>query len=83
MFPINPGRLIALTLLATAVVASTAACSRHQSRQSSPAPAAAISDELERCRQLGVDAERDPACRAAWEKNWQHFMGGKPSKGGK
>ena len=82
MTSINTGRLFGLGLLAAAVVASTTSCSRHQSHQSSSTSVPATSGEVERCRNLGVDAERDPGCRKAWEKNWQHFMGGKPSKAG-
>lgn len=83
MLAINPLRLTALGLSAAAALSSAASCSRQEAHQSIQTAAPGTSEELERCRALGVDAERDPACHQAWEKNWQHFMGGKPSKGAK
>ena len=70
-------RLAAVAVLAAVVVASVIAVS-HQPRSTASAAAAsgdAVTAELDRCRALGTDAGKDPACQAAWRRLREHFFG--------
>jgi len=44
-----------------------------------PATTDPLARELERCRDIGVAAENDPACKAAWAENRQRFFTYTPS----
>lgn len=46
-----------------------------------PAPAATdrLARELARCREIGMAADNDPVCKAAWAENRQRFFTYTPS----
>ena len=79
MRPLDPRawvRIGAVVMVAAVVVASLVVVSRHQA--SRPAIAAASRDplnaELDRCRMMGPDSAKDPACREAWARLRVHFF---------
>jgi conjugative transfer region protein TrbK len=39
-----------------------------------PAATDPLSRELARCREIGMAADSDPACKAAWAENRKHFF---------
>jgi conjugative transfer region protein TrbK len=71
-------RFATVVILAAVIVASLIAVS-HSPRSAAPAAAASGGDtvtvELDRCRALGTDAGKDPACQAAWRGLREHFFG--------
>ena len=67
-------RLAAIGVLAAAVLASVTmvhAPSLEPGRRVSSAP---TDRELDRCRTLGMAADNDPRCRAAWRALRDHFL---------
>jgi conjugative transfer region protein TrbK len=71
------GRALAILLLVAAVIASLVVTSHHPRSVPTARPAGGdpVRAQLDRCRGLGVDAGRDPACQAAWRRLRDHFFG--------
>ena len=82
-------RMLSCTLAAVAVTAAgalTALSLRHvpvisldPTVLAAPATTDPLARELERCRDIGVAAENDPACKAAWAENRRRFFTYAPS----
>jgi len=78
------GLVAAVAIIAAAAL--TAVSLRHVSVISldptvlaAPAPADPLARELAHCREIGMAADRDPACEAAWAENRQRFFTYAPS----
>ena len=70
------GRAAGFALVAAAVVAATLHF-REDGPRSLAAPAAAsggLAEELQRCQVIGVRAEDDSACEAAWTESRRRFL---------
>ena len=73
------GRALGLVAVA-AVVVATAVCIRDEekeTREPPPVPSAlsdSLTRELARCLRLGMAAEDDARCRAAWSENRRRFF---------
>jgi conjugative transfer region protein TrbK len=91
-----PGRLLDIpafsraagfALVATAIVATTAHFDRHKV---APEPTAArpkpsvdpLAAELARCQSIGIAAQNDVACAAAWAENRRRFFTDRPVDSG-
>jgi len=69
------GAVAAITIMLAALVASTIAAAHHPLAPAAVAASGSLSDELDRCRLLGVDAEKDAVCQATWRRLRDHFFG--------
>ena len=69
------GALAAVAILMAAVVASAITAAHRPLLPGATVADSSLSDELDRCRLLGVDAEKDVACQAAWRRMRDHFFG--------
>ena|SRR5215472_2814882 len=72
-------RAAAVILLAGTVLACAVELARQDRTSESSVPAAddkidALAGELARCKVLGAEAARDPACKAAWAQNRARFL---------
>jgi conjugative transfer region protein TrbK len=77
-------RMLSCTTAAVAITAAgalTALSLRHLPVVSldptvlaAPAASDPLSRELARCREIGVAADSDPACKAAWAENRRRFF---------
>jgi conjugative transfer region protein TrbK len=72
-------RAAAVILLAGTVLACAVELARQDRTSESSGPAAddkmdALAGELARCKVLGAEAARDPACKAAWAQNRARFL---------
>jgi conjugative transfer region protein TrbK len=77
------GRLVGFALVAAAIVA-TAVHVRNGSGVAGPAvppPADTLVAALARCQAMGVAAQDDGPCEAAWAENRRRFFGGRSSPG--
>ena len=82
-------RMLSCTLAAVAVTAAgalTALSLRHvpvisldPTVLAAPAATDPLARELARCREIGIAADTDPACKAAWAENRQRFFTYSPS----
>jgi conjugative transfer region protein TrbK len=78
------GRVAAFALVATAIVATTAHFDRHKAE---PEPTTArpkpsvdpLAAELARCQSIGIAAQNDVACAAAWAENRRRFFTDRPA----
>ena len=78
------GRAAGFALVATAIVATTAHFDRHKAE---PEPATArpkpsvdpLAAELARCQSIGIAAQNDVACAAAWAENRRRFFTDRPA----
>jgi conjugative transfer region protein TrbK len=78
------GRAAGFALVATAIVATTARFDRHKVE---PEPATArpkpsgdpLAAELARCQSIGIAAQNDVACAAAWAENRRRFFTDHPA----
>jgi conjugative transfer region protein TrbK len=81
------GRAAGFALVATAIVATTAHFDRHNAE---PEPATArlkpsvdpLAAELARCQSIGIAAQNDVACAAAWAENRRRFFTDRPADSG-
>jgi conjugative transfer region protein TrbK len=71
-------KLATTAAVALAALTSISACSRQGGAESAKAMSApALSDELQRCKQLGLKSYDDAACRAAQQESNDRFYGRK------
>jgi conjugative transfer region protein TrbK len=79
------GRVIGFTLIALAIVA----VGLHRRHDEEPAgapppvpsiPSDALARELARCQSIGMAAEDDAACGAAWAENRRRFFAAPPTE---
>jgi conjugative transfer region protein TrbK len=78
------GRAAGFALVATAIVATTAHFDRHKAE---PEPTTArpkpsvdpLATELARCQSIGIAAQNDVACAAAWAENRRRFFTDRPA----
>jgi conjugative transfer region protein TrbK len=80
-------RAAGFALVAAAIVASAIHLGRHE-----PAPRPArmlvaprtdpLTQEITRCEALGMAAEQDARCQAAWAENRQRFLTYRPAESG-
>jgi conjugative transfer region protein TrbK len=75
------GRAIGLALIALAIVA----VGLHRRYDQEPArvpsiPSDALARELARCQTIGMAAEEDAACKAAWAENRRRFFASPPTE---
>jgi conjugative transfer region protein TrbK len=81
------GRAAGFALVATAIVATTAHFDR---RKAEPEPTTArlkpsadpLAAELARCQSIGIAAQNDVACAAAWAENRRRFFIDRPAESG-
>jgi conjugative transfer region protein TrbK len=81
------GRAAGFALVATAIVATTAHFDR---RKAEPEPITArlkpsvdpLAVELARCQSIGIAAQNDAACAAAWAENRRRFFTDRPADSG-
>jgi conjugative transfer region protein TrbK len=74
----KPTRTIAFGLLGVAVIAGAIVAGRHHQEGAVSAPAMSadpLSAELTRCRDEGMAAANDMACKEAWATNRARFFG--------
>ena len=82
------GRAAGFALVATAIVATTAHFDRHKAE---PEPTTArlkpsvdpLAAELARCQSIGIAAQNDVACAAAWAENRRRFFTYRPADSGR
>jgi conjugative transfer region protein TrbK len=80
-------RAVGFALVAVAIVASAIHLGRHES---APRPARMVvaprtdplTQEIARCEALGMAAEQDARCEAAWAENRQRFFTYRPADRG-
>jgi conjugative transfer region protein TrbK len=79
------GRVIGFALIALAIVA----VALHRRYDAEPAraplltpsiPSDALARELARCQTIGMAAEEDAACKAAWAENRRRFFASPPTE---
>jgi conjugative transfer region protein TrbK len=79
------GRAIGFALIALAIVT----VALHRRYEKSPAgapppvpsiPSDALARELTRCQAIGMAAEEDAACKAAWAENRRRFFASPPTE---
>ena len=78
------GRAAGFALVATAIVATTAHFDRHKAE---PEPTTArlkpsvdpLAAEVARCQSIGIAAQNDVACAAAWAENRRRFFTDRPA----
>jgi conjugative transfer region protein TrbK len=81
------GRAAGFALVATAIVATTAHFDRHKA-EPEPTPARLkpsvnpLAAELARCQSIGIAAQNDLACAAAWAENRRRFFIDRPADSG-
>ena len=80
-------RMLSCAVVAVTVAAALTAVSlRHvpvisldPTVLAAPAASDPLARELARCRDMGIGADSDPACKAAWAENRRHFFTYAPS----
>ncbi len=79
------GRAVGFVLIALAIVAT--ALHRRYDEAQAPAPllapsipSDALGRELARCQTIGMAAEEDAACKAAWAENRRRFFASPPTE---
>ncbi|HQT85084.1 MULTISPECIES: putative entry exclusion protein TrbK-alt [Acidiphilium] len=78
------GRAAGFVLVAGAIVATAISFHRDDSRQNAPAISPAIQSdplarELARCQTIGMVAQTDGSCEAAWAENRRRFFTYRPA----
>jgi conjugative transfer region protein TrbK len=81
------GRAAGFAFVATAIVATTSHFDRHKAE---PEPITArlkplgdpLTAELARCQSIGIAAQNDVACAAAWAENRRRFFTDRPADSG-
>jgi conjugative transfer region protein TrbK len=81
------GRAAGFALVATAIVATTAHFDRHKAEPepdtARPKPSGdPLAAELARCQSIGIAAQNDFACAAAWAENRRRFFTDRPADSG-
>lgn len=63
-------------LLSTAAILALAGCDQRPTKPPPAAMSAAdLASELQRCKALGLDSYKDPACEAAKKEDRSRFLG--------
>jgi conjugative transfer region protein TrbK len=76
-------RALGLVVVAVMLVLATMHFREQHARLSPPAPRASsdlLANEMAKCQALGMAAENDDACKAAWAENRRRFFA-PPSEG--
>ncbi len=78
------GRAAGFVLVAGAIVATAISFHRDDPRQNAPASSPAIlidplARELARCQTIGMAAQNDGSCEAAWAENRRRFFTYRPA----
>jgi conjugative transfer region protein TrbK len=78
------GRAAGCLLVAAAIIAATVQFHRHGAPRSLPTSAVAsrpdpLAAAMARCQALGMAAENDAACEAAWAENRRRFFDDSPA----
>ena len=78
------GRAAGFVLVAGAIVATAISFHRDDPRQNAPASSPAIQSdplarELARCQAIGMAAQNDSSCEAAWAENRRRFFTYRPA----
>jgi conjugative transfer region protein TrbK len=78
------GRAAGFVLVAGAIVATAISFHRDDPRQNAPASSPAIQSdplarELARCQTIGMAAQNNGSCEAAWAENRRRFFGYRPA----
>ena len=81
------GRAGGFALVAAAIAATTAHFDRHKAEPELTTARLKPSDdplasELARCQSIGIAAQNDLACAAAWAENWHRFFTDRPADSG-
>ena len=81
------GRALGLVAVAAIVVVIAVHFRRSDDAERAPSPAPstpgdALARELVRCQGLGMAAEDDVGCKAAWAENRRRFFASPPANGG-
>lgn len=69
---------VATVVLAVVAIGAAVLMARHEVADpvaADPRPADARTEELRRCRALGVEGADDDGCRAAWAESRRRFFG--------
>ena len=79
------GRAAGFVLVAAAIVATAISFHRDDARRNAPVSSPAIQSdplarELARCQAIGMAAEDDAACKAAWTENRRRFFASPPTE---
>jgi conjugative transfer region protein TrbK len=79
------GRAIGFALIALAIVAAAVHFRYDAEPARAPLPAPSIASdalarELARCQAIGMAAEEDAACKAAWAENRRRFFASPPAE---
>jgi conjugative transfer region protein TrbK len=69
--------LAAIAIFGAAIYLAVGYTRSHPRGVAATAPADRRTAELLRCQALGLEAERDAACHAAWAENRDHFLDGR------
>jgi conjugative transfer region protein TrbK len=80
-------RSAGFALVATAIVATTAHFDRHKAEpeptNARPKPSVdPLAAQLARCQSIGIAAQNDVACAAAWAENRRRFFTDRPAESG-
>ena len=78
------GRAAGFVLVAAAIVATAISFHRDDPRRTAPASSPAIQSdplarELARCQTIGMAAQNDSSCEAAWAENRRRFFTYRPA----
>jgi conjugative transfer region protein TrbK len=78
------GRAAACVLVAAAIIAAAVQFHRHGASRSLPTSSAAsrpdpLAAAMAHCQTLGMAAENDAACQAAWAENRHRFFNDSPA----
>ena len=78
------GRAVGFSLVAVAIIATTAHFDRREAKpQLITTPSRSSADpfavELARCQSIGIAAQNDGACAAAWAENRRRFFTYRPA----
>jgi conjugative transfer region protein TrbK len=81
------GRALGFVAVAAIVVVIAVHFRRSDYSEHAPPPAPStpsdpLSRELARCQGIGMAAEDDPACKAAWAENRRRFFASPPANAG-
>ena len=81
------GRAVAFALVATAIIATTLHFDRPKAEREPPTARLKpsvdpLAVELARCQSIGIAAQKDVACAAAWAENRRRFFTDRPADSG-
>jgi conjugative transfer region protein TrbK len=81
------GRAAGFALVATAIIATTLHFDRQKAEREPPTARLKpsvdpLAVELARCQSIGIGAQNDVACAAAWAENRRRFFTNRPADSG-